>query len=75
MLMAFQIVLNSAMIPMGDNLESQAISFLVRIGYFSENKKGSKVRKKSENTMGIEDPQPTQRVYDNFINYKGDGWS
>jgi len=36
--MAFQIELNSASIPLGDDLESQVISFLMRIGYISENK-------------------------------------
>ena len=36
--MAFQIVLNSAITPLGDDLESRVISFLMRIGYISENK-------------------------------------
>lgn len=36
--MAFQIELNSTNYPMGDDLESQVISFLMRIGYISENK-------------------------------------
>lgn len=36
--MAFQIVLNSASIPLGDDLESKVISFLMRIGYMSENR-------------------------------------
>ena len=38
MVMAFQIVLNSAITPLGDDLESRVISFLMRIGYISENK-------------------------------------
>jgi len=36
--MAFQIVLKSASVPIGDDLESQLISFLVRIGYLPENR-------------------------------------
>lgn len=34
--MAFQIVLNSSSIPLGDDLESKVISFLTRVGYLSE---------------------------------------
>jgi hypothetical protein len=34
--MAFQIVLNSSSIPLGDDLESRVISFLMRVGYLSE---------------------------------------
>ena len=43
--MAFHIVLNSASIPLGDDLESQVISFLMRIGYLSENKTREAIRK------------------------------
>jgi len=43
--MAFHIVLNSASTPLGDDLESQLISFLMRIGYLSENKTREAIRK------------------------------
>ncbi len=36
--MAFQIVLNSTSEPMGDDLENQVISFLIRIGYLPDNR-------------------------------------